>query len=93
MKFEKQVLDRHGPAQVGFDCHAGGLTVYCGVARHPTTKLVSLRLTRESGYETHSQRWPWGQARAIACATAEDSGLWIEARWGVLAQAGMMEML
>jgi hypothetical protein len=30
MKFEKQVLDRHGPAQVGSNHHCGGLTVYCG---------------------------------------------------------------
>ena len=29
MKFEEQVLDRYGPAQVGFDHHRGDLTVYC----------------------------------------------------------------
>jgi hypothetical protein len=32
MKFEKQVLDRYGPAQVGFDRQNGDLTVYCGAA-------------------------------------------------------------
>ena len=28
LKFEKQVLDRYGPAQVGFNRHCGDLTVY-----------------------------------------------------------------
>ncbi len=42
MKFEKQVLDRYGPAQVGFDrlSQRSHRLLWAGF-RHPTTKLVS----------------------------------------------------
>jgi len=42
MKFEKQVLDRYGPAQIGFDrlSQRSHRSLWAGF-RHPTTKLVS----------------------------------------------------
>ena len=51
MKFEKQVLGRYGPAQVGFDRHGGDLTVYSEQTfTHPRLSSQALRLTREFGY-------------------------------------------
>ena len=51
MKFEKQVLDRCGPAQVGFDRNSG-LSVYCEKAfTPPRLSSRALRLTHDSGYE------------------------------------------
>ena len=51
MKFEKQVLDRYGPAQVGFDRHRGDLTVYSEQAfTCPRLSSRALRLTREFRY-------------------------------------------
>ena len=51
MKFEKQVLDRYGPAQVGFG-RRSDLTVYSESAfADPRLSSQALRLTREASYE------------------------------------------
>jgi len=58
MKFEKQVLDRCGPAQVGFDRNSG-LSVYCEKAfTPPRLNSRALRLTHESGYDSLSPCLP-----------------------------------
>jgi len=50
MKFEKQVLDRYGPAQVGFG-RRSDLTVYIElVFADPRLSSQALRLTREFSY-------------------------------------------
>ncbi len=52
MKFEKQVLDRYGPAQVGFG-RRSDLTVYSESAfADPRLSSQALRLTRESSYQS-----------------------------------------
>ena len=52
MKFEKQVLDRYGPAQVGFG-RRSDLTVYSeSVFADPRLSSQALRLTRESSYKS-----------------------------------------